>query len=146
MLDTIKIRQNKKTLIPMIAFLIIAIIGITYYEFFSGEIEINNITRILHLFVTISLLYTIYIVIKKFLKNEPVLIFSPIEFEINEKGKPVSFLWLEILDWKIIKEEEGNTHYLILETIGEKKKINISWLDKSPSEIEGILMMYKKSK
>lgn len=119
--ETIEISQNKKTLILLIAFLMLAIIGITFFEFFSGEIKINNLTRIIHLLATISLLYAIYIPTKKFIKNEPVLKFSQIEIEINEKGKPVTFLWIEILDWKIIKEDDENTHYLIIDTISKKK-------------------------
>lgn len=73
------------------------------------------------------------------------MIFSKSEIEINEKGKPVSFLWLQIIDWKIEKDQESNTHYLTIQTVDQKKKINISWLDKTPEEIEELLQMYKKS-
>ncbi|WP_143144149.1 hypothetical protein [Cytophaga hutchinsonii] len=99
--------------------------------------------KIVYVFLTASLLYSIYIPTKKFVKNEPVLTFRKSEIEINEKGKPVSFLWLQIIDWKIEKEEDSSTYYLTIETADTKKRINISWLDKGPSEIEELLRTYK---
>ena len=142
-METIEIRQNKKTLIPMLALLTAALFGITYYIYFSGKFDNNNTMKILYVFLTASLLYAIYIPAKKFFKNEPVLTFSKSEIEINEKGKPVSFLWLQVIDWKIEKDSDGNTHYLIVETEDKKRKINISWLDKRPGEIEELLQKYK---
>jgi len=142
-METIEIRQNKKTLIPMLTVLTAALFGMTYYIYFSGKFDSNNTMKIVYVFLTASLLYAIYIPTKKFFKNEPVLTFSKSEIEINEKGKPVSFLWLQVIDWKIEKEEDGGTHYLTIETADTKKKINISWLDKRPSEIEELLQTYK---
>lgn len=142
-METIEIRQNKKTLIPMLAVLTIALIGMTYYIYFSGKFDNNNTMKIVYVFLTASLLYAIYIPTRKFFINEPVLIFSKSEIEIYEKGKPISFLWLQVIDWKIEKEEDGGTHNLTIETADSKKKINISWLDKRPSEIEELLQTYK---
>lgn len=142
-METIEIRQNKKTLVPMLVVLTAALFGMTYYIYFSGKFDNNNTMKIVYVFLTASLLYAIYIPTKKFFKNEPVLTFSKSEIEINEKGKPVSFLWLQVIDWHIEKEEDGGTHYLTIETADAKKKINISWLDKKPSEIEELLQTYK---
>lgn len=140
-MEAIEIRQNKKTLIPMLALLTAALFGMTYYIYFSGKFDNNNTMKILYIFLTASLIYAIYIPAKKFFKNEPVLTFNKSEIEINEKGKPVSFLWLQVIDWKI--EKEDGTHYLTIETADIKKKINISWLDKRPNEIEELLQTYK---
>jgi hypothetical protein len=142
-METIEIRQNKKKLISMLALLTAALFGMTYYIYFSGKFDNNNTMKILYVFLTASLIYAIYIPAKKFFKNEPVLTFSKSEIEINEKGKPVSFLWLQVIDWKIEKEEDGGTHYLTIETADKKSKINLSWLDKRPSEIEELLQTYK---
>jgi hypothetical protein len=142
-METIEIRQNKKTLIPMLALLTAALFGMTYYIYFSGKFDNNNTMKLLYVFLTASLIYAIYIQAKKLFKNEPVLTFSKSEIEINEKGKPVSFLWLQVIDWEIEKEEDGGTHYLTIETADKKRKINISWLDKRPSEIEELLQTYK---
>lgn len=139
----IEVRQNKKTLIPMLFLLTIALLGMTYYIFFSGKYDNNNTMKILYVFLNGLLIYAIYIPAKKFLKNEPVLTFSKSEIEINEKGKPISFLWQQIISWKIEKDEDGGTQYLTIETGDTKKKINISWLDKSPNEIEKLINSYK---
>ena len=138
-METIEIKQNKKTLIPMLALLTAALFGMTYYIYFSSTLDNNNTMKILYIFLTASLIYAIYIPIKKFFKNESVLTFSKSGIEINEKGKPISLLWLQIIDWKIEKEEDSGTHYLIVETTDGKRKINISWLDKRPREIEELL-------
>jgi hypothetical protein len=142
-METIEIRQNKKTLIPMLAVLTATLFGMTYYIYFSGKSDNNNTMKIVYVFLTASVLYTIYIPTKKFLKNEPVLTFSKSEIVINEKGKPASFLWLQVIDWNIEKEEDGGTLYLTIETADTKKRINISWLDKRPNEIEQLLQTYK---
>jgi hypothetical protein len=142
-METIEIRQNKKTLIPMLAVLTAALFGMTYYIYFSGKFDHNITMKILYVFLAVLLVYAICIPARKFFKNEPVLTFSKSEIEINEKGKPVSLLWLQVIDWKIEKEEDGGTQYLMIETADTKKKINISWLDKRPSEIEELLQAYK---
>jgi len=143
-METVEIRQNKKTLIPMLVILILALLGMTYYIFLSGKFDNNSTMKLLYVFLTASLIYAIYIPTKKLIKNEPVLKFSNTELEINEKAKSISLLWEQVIDWSIEKEEDGGTHYLIIETAEGKRKINISWLDKSPSKIEEIFQTYKK--
>jgi len=143
-METIEIRQNKKTLIPMLVILTIALFGIIYYIFLSRKFNNNNTIKLLYVFLSASLIYAIYVPTRKFIKNEPVLKFSKTELEINEKGKLVSLLWLQVIDWRIEKETDGGTHYLIIETADRTHKLNISWLDKKPSEIEGLLQLYKK--
>jgi hypothetical protein len=142
-METIEIKQNKKALVPMLVLLTAALLGMVYYIYFSGKFDNKNTMKIVYSILTVSLLYAIYIPVRKFFKNEPVLTFSKSEIEINEKGKAVSFPWLQIIDWKIEKETDGGTHYLIIETIDRKRKINISWLDKRPNEIEELLQKYK---
>lgn len=142
-MENIEIRQNKKTVIPMLVFLIAVNLGMTYYIYFSGKIDNNAYIKLLYVFLTAFLLYAIYIPIKKLVKNEPVLIFSKTGIEINEKGNPISFIWHQVIDWKIEKEEDGGTHYLIVETQEKKSKLNISWLEKQPAEIEALFQKYK---
>lgn len=143
-MESIEIRQNKKTLIPMLAVLVLALFGMTYYIFLSGRFDNNGTMKLLYVFLTASLIYTIYIPTRKFIKNEPVLKFSNAGLEINEKGKPVSLLWAQVIDWSIEKEEDGGAHYLLIETGENNRKINISWLDKRPQEIEGLMQAYKR--
>lgn len=143
-METVEIRQNKKTLIPMLVVLALALFGMSYYIFLSGKFDNNNTMKLVYVFLTALLIYAIYIPARKFIKNEPVLKFNTTEIEINEKGKPTLLLWLQVVDWKIEKDEDGGTQYLIIETTDRKHKINVSWLDKRPSEIEELLQTFKK--
>lgn len=144
-METIEIRQNKKTLIPMLVVLTAVLTSIVYYIYFSGMFDNDVTSKIVYVFLTVSLVYAIYIPTKKFLRNEPVLTLNKSEIEINENGKPVSFHWAQVTGWRIVKDEDGGTHYLIIETTDTKKKINISWLEKRPDEIEEIIHTFKKS-
>lgn len=143
-MEKIEIRQNKKTLIPILALFTAALFAMIYYIYFSGKFDNNNTMRIVYIFITASTIYAIYIPAKKIFKNEPILTLSKSEIEINEKGEPVSFLWLQVIDWKIEKDEDGSTYFLTIETYESKKKINISWLEKRPIEIEELLQTFKK--
>jgi hypothetical protein len=142
-METIEIRQNRKTLIPILVLLTAGLIGGTYYIFFWGKFDTSINMKIIYVSLTASLIYTIYIPARKFFKNEPVLSLNNSGIIINEKGTPVSFLWVQIIHWKIEKEEDGGTYYLIIETVDKKRKINISWLDKWPAEIEELIRAYK---
>jgi hypothetical protein len=71
-----------------------------------------------------------------------VLTFTPSDIIINKKGKTESFLWLQVINWEI--EEDGNNHYLTIQTAETKKMISISWLDRKPAEIELLLHQYKR--
>lgn len=127
----------------MLALLTAALILMIYYVYFSGRFSHNNGMKILYFFGGASLLYAIYIPARKFIRNEPVLTFSRSEIEINEKGKPVSYLWVQVISWSIEKDPDGRTHYLVIETAGSKSNINISWLEKKPDEIEALMLTYK---
>ena len=142
-MENIEIRQNKKTVIPMLFVLTIAFLGMNYYIYFSGKFDNNTSMKILYVILNAFLLYSIYIPVKKLVKNEPILIFSKTGIELYEKGKPVSFIWQQVIDWKIEKDEDGGTPYLIVETQERKSKLNISWLEKQPAEIEVLFQKYK---
>ena len=140
-MEIIEIRQNKKTVIPMLVLLTATLLGVTYYIYFSGKYDNTNTIKILYFFLTAVLIYAIYMPIKKFIKNEPVLTFSKSEIKINEKGKTNSFSWLEVIDWEM--EDDDGTTYLIIKTTDSKRIINISWLDKRPNEIKELLQTFK---
>lgn len=140
-MESIEIRQNKKTLIPVLVIMTISLILVVYVAFFSGEFKNNKTMTFFYVFAIVSLAYGIFIPVRKFLKDEPVLTLNKSEIEINVKGKPVSFLWLQVHDWKI--EKKDNNSYLIIETSETKKKVDISWLEKTPSEIEELMQTFK---
>jgi hypothetical protein len=143
-MKTIEIKQSKKTLIPMLIVMSCALIGTTYYNFFYEKVENNYAMKIIYVLLNTYLLYAIYVQTRKFIKNEPVLTFSKDKIEINEKGKPYSLQWSQINNWKIEEEGDGGAQYLKIMTSNGFMKINISWLDKNPDEINELLKMYKE--
>jgi hypothetical protein len=142
--ETIKIRHNRKTLIPMLALLTAALLGGLYYSFFYHSTETGTTMKIISGLLSIWLAYAIYRMTGKLLKNDPVLTLSDAEISINDKGKPVSYSWHEVIGWHLEKDRDDTTHYLVIETTGKKRKINISWLEKKPFEIEVLMKEYKK--
>ena len=113
-IETIEIRQNKRKLIPMICLLTMALLGMTYYIYFSGKFEDNITMKILYFFLTSSLLYAIFIPTRKLIKDEPILILSKNSLLLNEKLKQNEFIWDEIINWSIEKDE--STFYLNIKT------------------------------
>ena len=142
-MERIEIRQNKKKLIPMLALLTAILFGMTYLIYFSGRFENNNTIKIVYIFLSASLVYSIYMPARKLYRNDPVLSLSKTDIEINETGKSIILLWSEISHWQIEKEKEGNTYYLLLKTGTRARRINISWLEKNHNELEEILQTYK---
>ena len=100
--------------------------------------------KLLYIPVAASFVFSIYLPTKRFIKNVPDLVFTNSQIELNEKGALVPYLWQQVIDWKIDKDKDTDTYYLTIETSDKKRKINISWLDKKPREIEELLQRYKK--
>ncbi len=87
-------------------------------------------------------IYIGYFPVRMLIKKEAFLTLTRSDITINQRRKPVTFLWQQVTNWKII-EEEGNK-VLIINTAETEKKVNLSSLDMKPAEIEELLMKYKK--
>lgn len=140
-MQSIEIRYKRKIVFLMLAALFIALLVMVYYIYMSGTFEENQHIKMIYALLAVALLFTLYTVFRGVLKNKPVLVFTEKALKINF-GKPVSFLWIQIINWKI--EKDDNTSYLLIETINTKKKVNISWLEKKPAEIEALMQEYRK--
>ena len=136
-MEKVEIKYNKAVPI-FLGILTISMFVITYFIYFSGNYENRNVTKIIYVFLLAYLGFTIYKPTKKLLKREAVLIFSKSEIEINQ-WKQIKYEWSSISDWKIEKENDVGTHYLTIESGENRQKINISWLEKRPEEIEIII-------
>lgn len=138
----IEIRQNKKTLIPVLAIIFLFQIGMDYYAFFSGELDEMPVMKLVIAFISALPLIGIYFNVRKFIKNEPVLTISTSDITIHGNGKPVSFLWIQVHNWKVEFESDGGTPFLVIETVREKKRISIDHLEKDYEEIEELIITY----
>lgn len=139
-MPTVEIRHNNKRIIPMLILLTAGIIGGSCYIYLSGNFKITNMLILMNIATIVIFIYTLYRPAVKIIKKEPIITLAKEFIQIND-NKPVSFLWVQISNWQIIIEE--NTHYLVLRTTDQARKVNISWLDKKPGEIEELMNAYK---
>jgi hypothetical protein len=140
-METIEIRLRKILTIPMIIILSIGLIGMIYYVYFSGRLNGNQLLKWFYVLFTGFLVYAIYIPARKLIKNEPAIILSKETIGIIEKVKPKFISWAEVIAWKIEKSEDG--YFLIIQTHEKTIRTNISWLEKTPGELEQLIGGYK---
>ena len=139
----VKIYERKKAVYFSIAMNLSVIIICCCLIFFSNKSETDIIKYCFYAGLIIFYVYQTYVILKKKQELNPSLIISDFALEVTEKLKTNTYLWKDVLDWKI--EIEDNTDYLILTTIEKNKpKINISFLDKTPFEIEQLIREIKK--
>ena len=119
-MQTIEIRQNKKALTIMLVLLVAGWLGINYYVYVLKGLKTNTELNFLNIVITGIMAYAIYKGAKRLRSNDPVLIFTKSDLTINEKGNPESFLWLQIIEWKI--ENDDGTEYLNIQTADITKK------------------------
>lgn len=144
-METVKIGYNKKATIPLLIVFLLGLLGGIYHVYFSGEYDNDSTMKIIYVVGIVLLGRAIFIPARKLVLNEPVLTLSRSEIIINEKIKPVSYLWPQVLDWRIEREKKNDgSYHLIIETADKTKKVDITWLEKKPSEIEEIVKKYKK--
>ena len=140
-MQTIEIRQNKKALTIMLLLLAAGWIGINCYVYVLKGLKTNTELNILNIVLTGIIAYVIYMGIKRLRSNEPVLILTKSDLTINIKGNPESFLWLQITEWEIGRDEYD---YLLIKTADAKRKVSLAWLEKKPSEIRELLIEYSR--
>ena len=119
-MQTIEIRQNKKAVTIMLVLLVAGWLGINYYVYVLKGLKTNTELNFLNIVITGIMAYAIYKGAKRLRSNDPVLIFTKSDLTINEKGNPESFLWLQIIEWKI--ENDDGTEYLNIQTADITKK------------------------
>ena len=141
-MQPIEIRRNKKSLTRMLIMLVIGWAALTYFIYFSGAIKTTTELNIFYSLVTVIIIYLFYISRKRLKLNEPLLILTRTDITINEKGSPESFPWSQITEWEIENDDGGE--YLTIKTANTKKRLGISWLEKSSGEIKVLMTEYSK--
>jgi len=125
----------------MLALLAAGWIGLNYYIYVLKGLKTNTELNILNIALTGIMAYAIYRGTKKLRSNEPVLIFTKSELTININGDPESFLWLQIIEWEIGRDEN---YYLLIKTGDAKRKVSLAWLEKKPAEIRELMIEYSR--
>jgi len=124
----------------LIAFFI-GFVGLNYSAFFLDKrVEL----KIISIPFGLLLIRAIFLGGKKLIKNEAILTIMDSGIDINEKGRIISLDWTEVDDCKINLSDD--TNHLIIKTWNQRRKIDITWLDKKPEEIEEIISQYLDQK
>ncbi|MBX3256198.1 MAG: hypothetical protein KF862_18820 [Chitinophagaceae bacterium] len=123
---------------------IMILIGTTAYIFLSDEYKNNNTAKMVNIAGFALFAYFLFGSWRTLLNKDPVLVFTDNEFIIYKKGKPFSFSWREITNWKIEKPEDNGGYSLTIETGTHKENISLNWLEKPPQEIERLMNVYSK--
>lgn len=140
-MQTIEIRQNKKAMTIMLVLLGAGWAGLNYYVYIMQGLKTNTELDIINIVLTGIIAYALYMGAKRLRSNEPVLIFTKSDLTINIKGNPESFLWLQITEWEIGRDEND---FLLIKTADAKRKIYLNWLEKKPGEIRELMIEYSR--
>lgn len=143
-MDTIEIRPKRTYLILFTATLVLGLAFMNYVTFFTDYYKGRSfIWKALSVLLSVSLIATIYKMYQQIKTNTPSIIMTGAAFIHYEKGKVHSYPWNNITSWHISKED--NTTYLVLEANGNKEKIPINWLDKTPEQIDELMQQFRQS-
>jgi len=112
-----------------------------YIAFFTGYFAGRHVIwKWAVLFLSLSLLVAVYRIFRVIQSNKPFIEMSPLEFTYYKKDVPTSYRWTDITKWERVRLDNNN--FLILEVFGAQDKIRIDWLDKSPAQIEEMVLLY----
>jgi len=138
----IEIRQRRKMVIPFLSVSLLLLL-ITAYGLFKEEYKYKMITKISFSMGVAILFYLSYSQVIKLLRNQPIIVLEEDSIVLNTKIKSTTIQkgQIEHLEVKHI-EEVG--YILIIKTKDTTHETNISWLEKTPDEINELIQGYKK--
>ena len=141
-METVEIRPNRLHLILFIGALTIALLTMIYVTFFTDYYKGQHIIwKLVTVAFAASMIATIHKLYKVIKANTPEIVMTKSNFNHYRKDTIITFQWRDISSVEISKED--NNTYLILEVFGNKEKILVDWLDKSPTQIEELIWRFK---
>lgn len=140
-MQTIEIRQNTKQI--RVVTLIVAITGIILFCCMLLFTKFTYYTFLYAITGALFLLYGAYRGLSFAQKNLPLFIFSNDALEINDQGESFLFHWAEIKYYDIVKND--STEYLAIESDTKSKRINISFIEKTPQDLKNLIGEYKNA-
>jgi len=144
-MDKIEIKYDKRKLLIGIIILVALVIGSTYMAFFTKTFATNQILKIVIVLLNLFVIYGAFTTFRKVLDNTSVITLMNAHIEINEDGKPLTFLWAEIKELRIEKKQSGKSEVNILTIKSETRKgeLNISPLEKGVDDICALIRNYR---
>lgn len=136
MTDIINIYPDSKKIIRWIFIESICFVALLCIFFFTGFPEVFGF--LFWLIVILFLYRAIETIIKlKILRNkEAYIVFKNDSIKLNDRLFARSFKWGNITGWKISEE---HVPFLIIKTANERRKVNLSFADKTVKEIKEMM-------
>jgi len=116
-------------------------IGINYYFFYVKSVKATIELSFWNILLTGIIVYLVYLGAKRLRANDPVLTFTRSDLTINIKGDPESFLWVQITEWEIGRDDQ-----LLIKTVDTQRSVSLTMLEKKPKEIKELMEEYSGRK
>ncbi|MBI3232081.1 MAG: hypothetical protein HYZ51_03320 [Candidatus Doudnabacteria bacterium] len=136
----VEVRQRKKM---VVTFLLIGaiIMAVTGFGIFFSENYKDDATTQISFFVGVAIFsYFIYSPVTKLIKDQPIIVFDTGSIILNTP-KRVTIQKEEIEDVSVTYIEETG-YFLNIKAKDITHEINISWLDKTPEEIQELIKVF----
>jgi hypothetical protein len=144
-MERIEIRLSKIKPLRIIIPIAIALPVITYAVYFTDKFADNQYIKYWIPLLDIWGIYVLYKPIMRLIENRPVITLTEDYLETNDDNGTKKYNWTEITNVTIGKDEKNVQDLLKINTgtTGTTNQINISPLDKSPGEIQGLINKYR---
>ena len=140
-MQSVELRQSKAATIPILIALIVSVISVNYLLYRSPKFSANTTVIGFYILLNLVMLLGIYQQLKSLLRNKPIITFTDDSLIINENARPQSFLWTEIKNISIDSDDENK--YLIIQSVTETKKLNLSWLEITPYHLNLLINRFR---
>ena len=128
------------------AFVVVGVLiatGTTIYIFNLDNSSNNQYLKLAYLGINAYLAFSVYRFWKQLRENNAALLLTSDSLIYHENGTEQRYKWNDIQDVQI-DWEESSTYLKLITTSGEKK-VGISFLEKSPKQIKGLVEEYRHS-
>lgn len=128
----VEIRYNTKRLLVISGLALAGYAAMMYYVFFSGKVKYTDLLLVLSVILAIMMIWGLYPLVKMIRSGLPALVFAG-DSLTHHGRKPFTLLWSQLTGWST--ENDEGTIFITMQTTEGGKRLNISNLEKKPSEI-----------
>lgn len=139
-MEIIEVRLEKKSLIFQV--ILLAVFLIIFFFIIRSRSQ-PHFELILFVGVAGYITYIVQRPLRKFIRDEPILLFSDVELIVNDRKEAVSYLWEHIIAWEVKEGDEDTPTILRISTLHDCREIKLGMLEKSPEEIAQLVRKYK---
>jgi hypothetical protein len=141
-MSRVELKQRKKMVVPFLLIGTVIMVGTGFGIFFSEKYKDDTTKKISFLVGLAIFTYFIYSPVRKLIKNQPIIVFETDSILLNT-SKSVAIQKNEIEDISVNYIDEIG-YFLNIKTKNATHEANISWLDKTPDEIEELIKVYRQ--